>query len=377
MPEMRFRAPGRVEISGNHTDHQRGRVLAAAVNLDMVCTAKANGTQLVRITSPESGEAVVDLSKLSPQDDEKETTSALIRGVASWFRENGYKIGGFDASVKSDIPVGVGLSSSAAFEVLIGNIFNGIFGAKLSDVDIAVAGQYAENHFFGKPSGLMDQTASSCGGLLMIDFFNPSKPEITAIEAEIQGYEMCVVVTGDSHENMTDEYAAIAVEMKSIAEHFNVSELRDVEAENFFASINELRKYGDRAVLRAMHFFNENERVALQANALRNGRISDFLLMVNESGRSSLQYLQNVYNPSRYNEQGLVLALALCEQTLGDNGAYRVHGGGFAGSILVFVPEMMQRHFNDVMSSVFGTGCCHFLRIQKEGGGELIDNHYD
>ena len=372
MQEKVFRAPGRVEISGNHTDHQRGKVLAAAIDLDIVCTAKANGTNLVRIVSQETGESIVDLSDLNPQDDEKGTTASLIRGVASWFLNRGYGIGGFDGFVKSDIPVGVGLSSSAAFEVMVGNTFKGLFGSQISAVDIALAGQYAENHFFGKPCGLMDQMASTCGGLLMIDFNETSKPEITQIESEIPGYEICVVVTGGSHENMTEEYASIAIEMRTIAEHFSASELRDVEAGVFLASLKELRKYGDRAVLRAIHFFNENERVSRQAAALQEGRMHDFLGLMSESGRSSLQYLQNAYIPAKHKQQGLVLALALCEQVLGDYGAYRIHGGGFAGTILALLPEKKKNQFESVMSGVFGTDCCHFLKVSREGGGESV-----
>ena len=372
MQERVFFAPGRVEIGGNHTDHQRGRVLAAAVDMGTVCTAAINGTGIVRLASDGFGETVVDLADLSPHGDEKGATAALIRGVAAWFSNNGYPFGGFDGHVASEVPVGMGLSSSAVFEVLIGNVFKGLFGADISKLEIALAGQFAENVYFGKPCGLMDQVACSLGGMSLIDFCYPQKPVVTPIRASIKGYALCVAAAGGSHEDLTEEYASIPAEMGVIASHFGKGYLRSVDSKEFYASIGELRKLGDRAILRAMHFFDENERVATQASALEVGDIPEFLRLVSESGRSSLGYLQNIYSLSDPSHQGLTLALALCERILSGDGAFRVHGGGFAGTVLAFVPDRLIDSFDEQMSGVFGSGCCHFLRIRHEGGCEIL-----
>ena len=373
MPGRMFCAPGRAEIGGNHTDHQRGLVLAAAVDLETRCMASVNGTDVVHISSDGFGETVVDLADLTPQMNEKGTTAALIRGVAAWFSLNRYQIGGFDGRVTSGIPTGIGLSSSAAFEVMTGNIFKGLFNADVPNMDIALAGQFAENEYFGKPCGLMDQAASSFGGLSVIDFLDPQKPGLTPIDAALDGYTLCVVATGGSHADLTDDYAAIPAEMKAIAARFGKQDLRAVDADEFFSSIGSLRDISDRAVLRAIHFFNENERVLLQAAALRTGDISEFLRLVTESGRSSMAYLQNIYVATTPAKQGLTLALALCEQVLRNDGAYRVHGGGFAGTVLAFVPKELIERFSNRMQDVFGAGCCHFLAISQEGGREIQD----
>ncbi|MCL2103189.1 MAG: hypothetical protein FWH25_04030 [Syntrophorhabdaceae bacterium] len=371
MSERVFRAPGRVEIGGNHTDHQRGRVLAAAIDLETTCIASENGSRVVNIVSEGFGAITADLSDLSVREDEKDTPAAAIRGVAAWFSNNGHAIGGFDGRVSSDVPLGSGLSSSAAFEVVIGNAFRGLFGAGVSDLEIALAGQFAENNYFGKPSGLMDQSASSIGGLNKIDFRDPRYPVITPVRAALEGYALCVVDTGGNHADLTPDYAAIPAEMKAVAAFFGKEFLSELDAGDFYGALGELRHLGDRPLLRAIHFFEDNARVSLQAEALENGRVDEFLRLVKESGLSSLKNLQNVFSSANPSEQGLTLALALCERVLGGEGAYRVHGGGFAGTILAFVPEDMTDRFRRRMSEVFGESCCHFLKINPLGGREV------
>jgi galactokinase len=367
-----FSAPGRVEIGGNHTDHQHGRVLAAAVGLEIKATAKVNGTDIVNTSGKFPCSIDLRQGDLMPVLEETGTSAALIRGVAAWFTKNRYAVGGFDADISSIVPVGSGLSSSAAFEVLIGNIFKGLFGAEISRIELAQAGQFAENIYFGKPCGLMDQAASSFGGLNVIDFKNPNNTVVTPVVADIPGYSMCVVETGGSHADLTPDYAAIPNEMKAIAAFFDKEYLSEVPAEEFYPSINKLRHLGDRAVLRAIHFFNENERVLKQAAALESGDTGTFLDLVIESGRSSLAYLQNVFSPASQQEQGLTIALALSERILTGTGAWRVHGGGFAGTILAFVPDALKDEYNRQMCGVFGESCCHFLQIRKEGGTECL-----
>jgi len=377
-----------VEIGGNHTDHQRGRVLAAAINLEMTAIARRNNRNTICISGEESPEGPfssktsetrtnhtkkfeIDLRSLDVLEQERGTSAALVRGVAAWFSGNGHPIGGFDAQVSSDIPIGAGLSSSAAFEVMIGNVFKGLYGADVSQLDIAIAGQFSENVYFGKPCGLMDQMASAFGGLNMIDFQDPRKPVVTPVNADFPGFSICVVNTGGSHADLTQDFFACTNEMKAVAECFGKEYLREVPEDEFFASIGKLRRLGDRTVLRAIHFFGENERASRQAQALVRGDMKLFLQLVIESGRSSLAYLQNVFSPAYPREQGLTLALALSEKILAGKGAWRVHGGGFAGSILAFVPEVLIAEYGDTMSGIFGEGCCHFLNIRKEGGMEI------
>jgi len=374
MEKRLFSAPGRVEIGGNHTDHQHGPVLAAAVDLEVKCTASPNDTNTINIENKQYGSLCISLDNLDMQPDEKETTSAVIRGVAAWFSKHGHKIGGFDAEISSTIPVGAGLSSSAAFEVLIGNVFKGLYGADVTALDIALAGKFAENVYFGKPCGLMDQAASSFGGLNLIDFADPESTIVTPINAELPGYMMCVVETGGSHADLTAEYAAIPGEMKQVANYFGFDYLNDVPVEMFNTGLSDLRKakISDRAILRSIHFFNECTRVRAQAAALREGKISEFLNLVNESGRSSLAYLQNVLIPSSPEEQGLTLALALSEKLLSGRGAWRVHGGGFAGTILAFLPCDLKDEYKKQMSIVFGESSCHFVNVRQLGGTELL-----
>ena len=359
-----FSAPGRVEIGGNHTDHQRGPVLTAAIDLETTCTAAPNGTDTINISSDGFGTIIVGLNDLCVRESEKGTGASLVRGVAAWLKNNGHEISGFDATVSSNIPVGKGLSSSAAFEVVIGKVLAGLFGLDVSPLDIALAGLYAENVYFGKPCGLMDQAASSFGGCMMIDFFDPLNPVITPVRADLPGYSMCLVAADDSHADMTSDYAAIMAEMKSVAAHFGKDYLRDVPPDEFYSSLKELRRLGDRPVLRAIHFFGECERVEAQFAALQKGDTAAFLKQMTESGRSSLACLQNIYSPANLHQQGLTLALALAERALGDEGAYRVHGGGFAGTILAVVPDALKAKFTEQLSAVFGEGCCRFLAIQ-------------
>ena len=366
-----FSAPGRIEICGNHTDHQHGRVLAAAINLEATAAAQANGTNIVRMKSADFGSEEIDIGNLEFRGDEIGTTASLVRGVAAWFFNKGHPIGGFDAEISSDIPIGAGLSSSAAIEVLIGNIFKGLFGADVSKMELAQAGQFAENKYFGKPSGLMDQTASSFGGINVIDFKDAENPVVTPINVDFQNYSICVVDTGGSHADLTPDYSACTREMKFIAKHFKKEYLRDVCEDEFYSSIKELRRLGDRAILRAIHFFSDHERVLKQAEALTTGDMKTFLKLVIQSGRSSLAYLQNVYTPVRQQEQGITLALALSEKILSGTGAWRVHGGGFAGTILTFVPYDKKDEYYDEMSAVFGDNSCHFLKINEYGGREI------
>jgi len=373
MNERIFSAPGRVEIGGNHTDHQHGRVLAAAIDLEARCAVIPNGTNTVNIDNEEHGIVIVDLSDLDVRDDEKGKSASLVRGVAAWFAERGYKIGGFNGKVKSNIPVGSGLSSSAAFEVLLGNIYKGLFGADVSPLDIAIAGRFAENVYFGKPCGLMDQAASSFGGLSKIDFFDPQSTIVEPIDADLSGYALCVVATGGDHADLTPDYAAIPQEMKSVANHFGKEFLREVSPDAFYSGISQLRHLSKRAILRAIHFFEDHERVNKQADALERGDIQTFLSLVNESGRSSLAYLQNVFSSSDPHNQELTLALALSEKILTGRGAWRVHGGGFAGTILAFVPDDLKDAYKKQMCAVFGDGSCLFLNVRKEGGMEVVE----
>ena len=378
-----FSAPGRVEIGGNHTDHQHGRVLAAAVGLEITAAAAPDDSNVVKLFVTQgdgsvfAGEHIaaplcsVDLDVPEAIPGEKGTSAALVRGVAAWFSQRGLPVGGFSASLSSNIPIGAGLSSSAAFTVLIGNIFKGLYGADASPIEIAQAGQFAENAYFGKPCGLMDQAASSFGGLNVFDFADPQNPSVLPIRADLSGYSMCVVNTGGSHADLTPDYAACASEMKAVAAFFGKGFLRDVCADEFYSSIPKLRHLGDRAVLRAIHFFAENDRVLMQAAALECGEMSAFLDLVIQSGQSSLACLQNVHSPSNPREQGLSLALALSGEILEGEGAWRVHGGGFAGTILAFVHDGLKEEYKRRMTGVFGDGCCHFLNICFQGGGEI------
>ena len=367
-----FSAPGRTEISGNHTDHQHGCVLAAAVNLETTARVTLNGTDRICVRSEGYAPAEIDLKDLAVHEEEKNTTAALIRGVAAAFAQRGAGLRGFDAEVRSTVLPGSGLSSSAAFEVLIGTICNELFfEKKLSAVEIARIGQCAENVYFGKPCGLMDQTASSVGGMVFIDFQDPDNPvvEKLAVDFEKEGYALCIIDTGADHADLTEEYAAIPGELKQVSAFFGKEVLRDIPEADFFAALPELRgQVPDRALLRAFHFYQENERVVLQAQALRQGDFETFLRLVSESGRSSWMYLQNITPAGAVQHQDVALTLALCDRLLWGRGACRVHGGGFAGTVQAFVPLDMREEFRQGVEAVLGAGRCHVLSIRPQGG---------
>ena len=362
-------APGRTEIGGNHTDHNRGRVLAAAVNLDTLSAVSARDDMEVHIYSDGYAPLVMDLSDLSVVEGEKGTTAALVRGVAARMKELGYRIGGFNAAVTSSVASGSGLSSSAAFEVLVCAILDKLYNN--FDIDFitrAKLSQYAENVYFGKPSGLLDQMASSAGGLVTVDFRNDD-PEVRAMNFDFAkyGFSLVVVATGGSHADLTDDYAAIPAEMKQVAELLGEPWLRRVRPEEFYQALPSLRgKVSDRALMRAIHFFEEDERVVRQVAALDRNDLFAFMWEIICSGRSSYMYLQNVY--ARPEDQSLSLALAMAEHMLLDkDGAWRIHGGGFAGTTLNFVPQSQLKPFIEMMEAAFGEHCCHVLDIRPEG----------
>ena len=368
-PQYIFSAPGRSEISGNHTDHQHGCVMAAAVNRETVAAVAENGTTMVNMLSEGYPICRIDLTDLAVHPEEEGKTDSLIRGVAARFAENGLR--GFDAYVTSTVLSGSGLSSSAAFEVLVGTIFNHLLGAGRSAVEIAQIGQYAENVYFGKPCGLMDQMASSVGNIIGIDFADPAHPVVTPIpfDFEKSGYRLCVIDSGASHADLTDEYAAITQEMKQVCRVFGKEYLRDIPEADFYARIVEARKAaGDRAVLRAIHFYAENKRVQMQTQALQENDFDTFLGYVTESGSSSWRLVQNVVPAGRKEAQEVAFALAMAEKLLDGRGACRVHGGGFAGTIQAFVPVDMLDTFKQGMDAVLGQGSCQVMSVRKEGG---------
>lgn len=373
-----FSSPGRTELCGNHTDHNHGVVLAAAVNLDSI--AVTTPTDDNRVTIFADGYAspfIVDLDNLQPVSDESATTAALIRGIASRLKDLGYRIGGFNACLTSDVLIGSGLSSSASIEVLIGTIFNSFYNdLQISAETIAIVGQYAENNFFGKPCGLMDQIACAVGGVVMIDFQAPLKPVIETVEGSLgEGeYTLLVVNTGGSHADLTDDYAAIPREMKAVAKAMGKHAARELDREEIMGDLNRLRiEVGDRAILRVLHFLQENERVVRQAAALKSGDFSEFLRLVNQSGNSSCRWLQNCYSPKSLREQSIMLALALTEEFLKqvNGGACRVHSGGFAGTIQVWLPKESLTAYEERMNGVFGDGAVVRLAIRQAGVTQL------
>ena len=368
-----YSVAGRSELSGNHTDHNHGCVIAASIDLDIIAVAAKSEGNAIRVKSEGFREDVVDLETFAePDPARRECSAALIAGMAAGFRKNGYRAGGFDAYTTSNVLKGSGISSSAAFEDMIGNILNHLYnGGRVDNVEIAKIAQYAENVFFGKPCGLMDQVACAVGGIVAIDFKDPTRPEIEKIDFDITGagYNLCIVNTGGNHADLTDDYASVPAEMKAVAAAFGKPVLRDVEESEVLAKIAELRSsVGDRAVLRALHFYAENRRVAKQKAALRAGDLQAFFENVAASGRSSFCYLQNVYTTKNTSEQGLSLALCLAERILaGKRAAWRVHGGGFAGTVQAFVPSGETDSFRTAMDAVFGKGACMVLRIRPVG----------
>ena len=370
-----YSAPGRSEIGGNHTDHQCGRVLAASINLDAIAIVAKKESGIV-LKSEGYPMINVSLADLLPTKEEEGTSAGLIRGVAARLKEEGYEIGGFEAYVTSDVLNGAGMSSSAAFEVLIGNILSGLYNeGNISPVLIAQAGQYAENVFFGKPCGLMDQMASSVGNLIFIDFADVKNPVIKKVNVNFEDFNhsLCIVDTKGSHADLTDEYAAIPEEMKRVAAYFGKEILKQVDKNEFYTNIPEIRKVaGDRAVLRAMHWFEETDRVIDQVNALEEENFEEFKKLIKSSGDSSFKYLQNVYSVKNLSRQEMAVGLALSDVILKGKGVSRVHGGGFAGTIQAFVPNDIVDIYKKNMEDIFGEDACHVLKIRKYGGMKVL-----
>ena len=370
-----YSAPGRTEIGGNHTDHNNGVVIAAAVNLDIIAVVAKNDENVVRVISHGFGKIDdVNLRDLTPQPVEAEHSASLIRGVAAGIVKDGGKVGGFDCYSTSNVLRGSGLSSSAAFEVCIGAILRGEYNnndmEKFSQVKIAQIGQFAENVFFGKPCGLMDQTACAVGGVITIDFKNPEKPVVgqTAIDLAKHGFVMCISDTKGSHADLTDDYAAIRREMESVAEQFGKKVLRDVDEDEFYKAIPQLRKaVGDRAVVRAIHFYNDCRRAAALCDAVRADDMDTFLKLIVEGGHSSFEFNQNAYSIKNPQEQGVPLALAISQKVLNGRGAWRLQGGGFAGTIQAFVPLALLETYKNAIDAVFGAGSCHVLSVRNYG----------
>ncbi len=370
-----FSAPGRTEVGGNHTDHQHGCVVCAAIDLDIIAIAKKTDSGVIRVKSKGYPMDEIDLNVLEPQRDEAEHACALIRGVAARFKQLGYEIGGFDAYTTSDVLKGSGLSSSAAFEIMICTLLSCLYNdGKVDPVEAAIISQYSENEFFKKPCGLMDQTACSVGGFVGIDFMDTSKPKIEKVDFNFAaaGHSLCIVDTGGSHSDLTNEYAAVPSEMREVAASFNKEYLRAVDENEFYRSIPLLReKLSDRAILRAIHFYDDNKRAVKMKDDLKKGDFESFLKTVRESGLSSLSYLQNVFAASAPQEQGLTLALAITEHILGSKGSFRVHGGGFAGTIQAYVPDEMLDTYKTEIERVFGAGSCYVLSVRPVGGVEV------
>ncbi|MEA4912218.1 MAG: galactokinase family protein [Oscillospiraceae bacterium] len=365
-------APGRSEIGGNHTDHQLGNVIAAAVSLDTVAVAAPGRGTKVKVHSEGFAPCETDLKRTAPSKAEAGTTAALVHGVCAAFIKRGFDVGGFEMCVTSDVPPGSGLSTSAAFEVLVGNVVNSLFaGGAVDAVDIAKVGQFAENTYFMKPCGLMDQMASSVGGFVAIDFFDPDAPLLHTIHYSLEdnGFALCVVDAGGSHAELTDEYASITDECKAVSRFFGKTHLSRVDEQEFYRRLGELRgKVNDRAIVRAIHFFGENKRAKKEYTALKNNDIGLFLELVTESGYSSYMYLQNVYPSRDPAERSVSLALAVSERYLKGRGAWRVQGGGFAGTIEAFVPLDLRQTYQAAMESIFGAGSCHYLSVRPHGG---------
>lgn len=367
-----YSAPGRSEVSGNHTDHQKGHVLATSLNLDAIGVVTPTDDMMVHLVSGDYPLLELDLNDLAIREDEKETTAALVRGVAAGLKERGYQVGGFEAYVTSDVLMGAGMSSSAAFESLIGTIFSGLYNNMVvSSVDIAKIGQYAENVYFGKPCGLMDQVACSVGGLVYVDFKDVEAPVVKAVPSDFEkhAYSLCIVDTKGSHADLTDDYAAIPAEMKQVAEFFGKSVLREVDKDEFFANIGKLRAaVSDRAVLRAIHFFTEQDRVADAVKALEADDFQGFLKVIQASGNSSSKSLQNIFSLKDVHAQNVTVALSASEYFLGDKGVCRVHGGGFAGTIQAFVQNDAVAGYKAAIEGIFGEGACHVLKVRPFGG---------
>lgn len=371
-----YSAPGRSEVAGNHTDHQHGEVLAASVNLDAIAVVRKTADNRIRLLSQGYPMLTVELTDLAVKREEEGTSWALIRGMAYGLKKNGHAIGGFEAYVTSDVLGGAGLSSSAAFEVLVGTILSGLYnGMEISPVEIAQVAQFSENVYFGKPCGLMDQMASSVGGLIHIDFKDTEHPVVEQVDVDFAAYDhsLCITDTKGSHADLTDEYAAVPAEMKQVAGYFGKKVLREVDEKEFYAKIPELReRFGDRPVLRAIHFLAENKRVEQQVAALKAGEFDTFLKLIQASGDSSFKYLQNVYTSKDVLNQAVSIGLAVSQNILGAHGVSRVHGGGFAGTIQAFVKNDYVETYRAALDGVFGEGSCHVLKVRPVGGVKVI-----
>lgn len=369
-------APGRTEVCGNHTDHNNGKVLAASINLDAIAVVSKNDDNIIRVKSKGHKMDIVDLDDLVPNEANFGSSTTLVQGVAATIKNLGYTVAGFDACTTSDVMGGSGLSSSAAFEVLLGTILSYMFNdGKISPVEIAKVAQYSENVFFGKPCGLLDQMASSVGTFVTIDFKSTKDPVIKKIDFDFSksGHSLCIVDTHGNHSDLTDDYAAVRAEMESVAQALGKNVLREVSYEEFFAALPELTgRVNDRAILRAIHFFNENKRVEKAVECLENNDFEGFKQVIIDSGRSSFMLNQNVYTPKNPTEQKLSLALAISKELLDGKGAWRVHGGGFAGTIQAFVPNDMLDEYKKTIEGVFGEGSCHVLIIRPVGGTQVI-----
>ncbi len=371
-----YSAPGRSEIGGNHTDHQHGEILAAAINNDAIAIVKRLDEQVIKVISNGYDLITIDLNDIRMVEEEKETTISLIKGVLFKMVQMGYKIGGFQAYITSDVLIGAGLSSSAAYETLISSIISGLYNdMKVSAIEIAIIGQYAENVYFGKPCGLMDQMACSVGNLVHVNFANPKEPIIEKLEIDLNkyGYSLCITDTKGSHADLTADYAAVPEEMKKVAAYFGKEVLLGLGTEDIMKEFSRLRtQVGDRAILRALHFVCENERVQKEVAALQNNDFASFLELVNASGNSSYKFLQNVYSNSDVQHQNVSLGLAISEICLGKYGVCRVHGGGFAGTIQAFVKNEAVNEYRKRMDEAFGKGSCSVLKIRKYGGMKVL-----
>ncbi len=372
-----FSAPGRSEVGGNHTDHQHGEILAASINMDAIAVASKTETPVIKLVSGGYKEIIIDTTDIEMKESEKESTEALVKGVLAGAKNRGYKIGGFCAYITSDVLIGAGLSSSAAFETVIGTIISYLYNdGEIDAVTNAIIGQYAENVYFGKPCGLMDQMACSVGSLVHVDFANPAEPVVEKVELDLEGYgySLCITDTKGSHADLTADYAAVPAEMKAVASFFGKEVLLGVEIKDLIENSMEIRKrFGDRAFLRALHFINENGRVREEVAAIKNLKINEFLENVKASGNSSYKFLQNVYTNNDIRHQNVSIALAVSETVLGDgSGVCRVHGGGFAGTIQAFVKNDKVVEYSETMNKLFGQGACSVLKIRKYGGMRVI-----
>lgn len=371
-----YSAPGRSEVGGNHTDHQHGEVLAASINLDAIAVVSKSEDNVIQLLSDGYPMITVDISELEKKDKEEGTSAGLIRGMAYGLKKNGHKVGGFKAYVTSDVLNGAGMSSSAAFEVLVGTILSGLYNdMTISSVEIAQVAQYAENVYFGKPCGLMDQMACSVGGLIHIDFADPANPVVEKVDVDFSAYNhsLCITDTKGSHADLTDDYALIPQEMKKVAEFFGKEFLREVDEKEFYKKIPAVRKKcGDRPVLRALHFFEEDKRVELEVAALQAGNFQGFLDKVQESGNSSFKYLQNIYTNKDVQNQSVSMGLAVSDSILSGHGVSRVHGGGFAGTIQAFVADDFVEEYRKTLDGVYGEGSCHVLKVRPVGGIKVL-----